>query len=69
MWEQKYGKIPKNYKVIFKDGNNKNCCIENLVLLSTSALSQMNLNSMFKKGKCTEAYIEIMQTLDVLNQT
>lgn len=69
IWEQKYGKIPKGYRVIYKDGNNKNCCIENLVLLSTSAISQMNLNSMFKKGKCTEAYIEVMKTWDTINET
>jgi hypothetical protein len=34
VWEQKYGKIPENHVIIFKDENNKNVDIENLELIS-----------------------------------
>lgn len=34
IWEQHNGKIPKGYNIQFKDGNRKNCDIENLYLIS-----------------------------------
>lgn len=34
VWEQRHGKIPKGYNVVFKDGNTLHCAIENLELIS-----------------------------------
>lgn len=34
VWESVNGPIPKNYIVIFKDGNKQNCAIENLEIVS-----------------------------------
>lgn len=42
MWEQINGKIPEGYKVVFKDGNQANVCIENLELVSNSDLMLRN---------------------------
>lgn len=36
IYEQCYGKIPKNHKVIFLDGNNRNFNIDNLKLVSNA---------------------------------
>ena len=33
IWEQHHGKIPKGYNIQFKDGNRKNCHIENLYII------------------------------------
>lgn len=41
-WEQVYGKIPKGMNVVFKDRNNKNLTIENLMLLSNEELAIHN---------------------------
>lgn len=43
IWEKHHGKIPDNHTVIFVDGNRENINIENLMLVSRSQLSQLNL--------------------------
>ena len=42
IWEQAYGKIPKNHVVIFADRNRQNFSIDNLLLLSKPELLVMN---------------------------
>lgn len=42
VWEQKHGPVPKGHVVAFVDGNNLNCNIDNLMLLSRSELLHMN---------------------------
>lgn len=39
-WEQHNGPIPPEHLVIFKDGNRKNCSIENLELISRAELAR-----------------------------
>lgn len=39
VWMQHHGPIPRGYKVCFKDGNHRNCAIENLELLTQSQQS------------------------------
>jgi len=42
VWEQKNGPVPKGHVVVFKDGNRKNCTLENLELISRAALAHRN---------------------------
>lgn len=41
-WEQHYGEIPKGMNVVFKDGNNRNLTIKNLVLMTDAQLAKMS---------------------------
>jgi len=43
LWEQNYGPVPDGYTVMFKDGNNRNFNLENLMLVSRSELLIANL--------------------------
>lgn len=51
IYEQKYGAIPKGFKVIFADGNRRNFDISNLILVSASEELIMNRNNLFFKDK------------------
>ncbi|MEA4918124.1 HNH endonuclease signature motif containing protein [Proteiniphilum sp.] len=42
LWEQKNGPIPKGYNIFFKDGNRRNCTIENLECISNAELARRN---------------------------
>lgn len=42
IWEQRYGKIPKGFCVIFKDKNTENMSLENLMLVSRNELVRLN---------------------------
>ena len=42
IWENKYGKIPKGYCVIFKDKNTLNPSLDNLMLVSRAELVRLN---------------------------
>ena len=42
LWEKEYGKIPKGKVLIFMDGNKKNCCIENLMLIDRNENLYLN---------------------------
>lgn len=42
IYEQSHGKIPKGYKVIFADGNNRNFDLDNLILVSNAEELIMN---------------------------
>lgn len=44
LWEKHHGPIPANHLVAFKDGNNLNCSLENLFLLSRAANARRNVN-------------------------
>ena len=48
VWEQVNGKIPNGFNVQFKDGNRKNCDINNLYIISRSEQLQTQ-NSMYCK--------------------
>lgn len=50
IYEQHNGKVPKGYKVIFADGNNRNFDIDNLVLVSNGELAIMNKYGLYYKG-------------------
>ena len=42
LWEKHYGKIPEDFNVVFKDGNAKNCALENLECISNAELVLRN---------------------------
>lgn len=42
LWETKNGKLEKGFNVVFKDGNQLNCIIENLECISNAELMQRN---------------------------
>lgn len=42
LWEQKYGPIPENHVVTFRDGNSLNCVVENLMLITKREHMVMN---------------------------
>lgn len=44
LWECENGPVPKRHAVAFKDGNNQNCVIENLMLVTRAELLAMNLH-------------------------
>ena len=50
-YEQKYGEIPKGYKLVFADGNKFNLEMDNLLLVSNSEQLIMNQNKLFKNNK------------------
>ncbi|MCL5990557.1 MAG: HNH endonuclease [Bacteroidetes bacterium] len=42
LWIQRYGKIPKGYNIIFKNGNTLDCRLNNLAMVSRDEHLQMN---------------------------
>lgn len=42
LWELNNGPIPKGYNIFFKDGNRRNCVIENLECISNAELARRN---------------------------
>ena len=42
VWEQNNGKIPKDHKIYFKDGNSLNCKIDNLMCLKSRGIRYKN---------------------------
>ena len=42
LWETKNGKVEKGFNVVFKDGNQLNCIVENLECISNAELMQRN---------------------------
>lgn len=42
LWEQAYGKVPKGYNIVFKDGNTLNCVLENLECITDREIQLRN---------------------------
>ena len=51
IYEKEYGKIPKNHKVIFADGNKRNFNVDNLILVSNAEQLIMNRYNLIKNDK------------------
>lgn len=69
IWEQAYGKIPKGYKVIFKDGNRHNIVLENLALVSNSQMLILNrYNLIYEEKDLTDVGINIAKVIDKVNE-
>lgn len=64
IYEQHFGKIPKNHKVIFLDGNNRNFNIKNLKLVSNAEELIMNNNKLrYNNKELTETGILIAKII------
>ena len=65
IWEKYYGKIPKGYRVAFKDQNRQNCEIDNLILVSKKDFATMAGNKLFSNSKeLTETGFLIAQLIN-----
>jgi hypothetical protein len=60
LWEKENGKVEKGWNVIFKDGDQLNCVIENLACLSDAELMQRNSYHRFPT--------ELKNTIRLLNK-
>lgn len=64
IYEQNFGKIPVNYKVIFLDGNKRNFDINNLKLVSSAEELIMNSNKLrYYKKELTETGLLIAKII------
>lgn len=69
IYEKKYGKIPKGYKVIFADRNNRNFNLDNLLLVSNSEALILNINKLiYENPKLTKTGVIISKLIDKTNK-
>jgi hypothetical protein len=47
LWYTTYGEIPEGYNVVFRDGNRRNCKIENLECISNAELGERNRHTKY----------------------
>lgn len=60
VWESVHGEIPKECKIIFADGNNRNFSIDNLVKVTSREFIYLNSNKLrFPDAELTKAAIGI----------
>ena len=69
LWETEYGKIPRGYKIIFKDGNRHNITLDNLALVSNSQMLILNRHELiYDEKELTEVGINIAKVIDKVNE-
>lgn len=69
IWEEAYGKIPKGYKVIFKDGDRHHIELDNLALVSNSEMLILNKRKLiYDKKELTESGIVLAKYIDAVNK-
>lgn len=61
IWEQKYGKIPKGYCVIFKDKNTLNTRLDNLMLVSRAELARLNQKYAYMDKSLKETALQVIK--------
>ena len=69
VWEQFHGPIPEGMLIVYLDGNNKNCDITNLALVSKAEhalLTTLNLRS--ENAELTKTGINIAKLKDAMNK-
>lgn len=62
VWESVNGKVPKGFNIIFKDGNQLNCTIENLACISNAEL--MHRNTIQRYPKPLQTAMKIISKLN-----
>lgn len=68
VWESHHKKkVPKGHIVIFKDGDNTNFDVNNLLMISRSQSSVLASWKGFNKGKLTELYAKSAELLTLAN--
>lgn len=60
IWEQAHGKIQKGIRIYFKDGNQQNCTIENLIALTDQEAME--------KNRITHLPIELQEIIKLNNK-
>ena len=69
IYEKEYGKIPKNHKVIFADGNKRNFNIDNLILVSNAEQLIMNRRHLIKNdAELTKTGVLIAKVINTANK-
>lgn len=69
VYEQQHGVVPKDYAVIFLDGDKKNTDISNLKLVTRSELLIMNRHNLFTgDSKLNDAATNIAKLIDETNK-
>lgn len=66
VWEQNYGAIPEGKVVSFLDGNNQNCDIKNLILMTKKEMLHLQTLKCLGKNLLTKAGLEVIRTEQVL---
>lgn len=61
IWEQKHGKIPKGYCVIFKDKNTLNTRLDNLMIVSRAELARLNQKYAYINGSLKETALQVIK--------
>lgn len=67
-WETYYGKIPKDHRIIFIDGNNSNCDIENLQCVSVNTFSKLVQRHWYGKNGLTLAGIKCCELEQIIKE-
>lgn len=69
IWEQHNGPVPRNYVVIFLDGDKTNLDINNLGLISRSELKIMNQRGLiYDNAEATKTGVMIAKVIDTKNK-
>ncbi len=68
IWEQKHGKIPKGYCVIFKDKNTLNMSLDNLMLVSRSELARLNQKYSNIDGRLKETALKVVRVSSAIKK-
>ncbi|MGJ0317686.1 HNH endonuclease [Aliarcobacter cryaerophilus] len=61
IWENKHGKIPKGYCVIFKDKNTLNVSLSNLMLVSRAELARLNQKYAYIDERLKETALQVIK--------
>ena len=60
VYEQKYGRVPKNKMIIFLDGDSTNCSLDNLLMVDKSINLRINEKRWGGLGDFTKQVVELM---------
>lgn len=66
IWENKHGKIPKGYCVIFKDKNTLNTRLDNLMLVSRAELARLNQKYAYIDERLKETALQVIKINDAI---
>lgn len=66
IWEQKHGKISKDYCVIFKDKNTLNVSLSNLMLVSRAELVRLNEKYAYIDESLKETALQVIKINDAI---
>lgn len=68
IWENRHGKIPKGYCVIFKDKNTLNVSLSNLMLVSRAELVRLNQKYAYIDERLKETALQVIKINDAIRK-